>query len=366
MKYFFLFFSLFTTLFYAQDNRKNWSKEKLTWNDFQGVAVNGDNVSKLKYVLSLETKKKEINDTIFNFTEASAYMDRNLSWVKKDQKNNQSLIYNQVIFNLVELHRRKLQLDLNQMNSIYESDLIFNQHFSNLNNEIAKFQKQSKKGNNLPTIEIWEVLINDKLKEYSNKSIKKFKNNKVGLGMFIGLGSGIFTNSLKDHVTNNVINLTYGFDIAYKKHTLFLNGSLSFNIVKKEFIVDDITWMKDKKTTLALIDVSYGYPIIDNSKLKLIPFAGLCITELTSKNNEEDKDLKLVDYNLIFGLNADYKIKRIVNFTPSAFSGGKEYKETSIRVKLFANKVNYSNNLQGYSVNLSVGISWFMHRITLE
>jgi len=366
MKYFFLFFVLFTTLFYAQDNRKDWSTEKLTWNDFQGIAVKGDNVSKLKYVLSLETKKKEINDTIYSFTEASAYMDKNLSWVHKDQKNNQSLRYNQVIFNLAELHRRKLQLDLNQMNSVYELDLIFDKHFSNLNNKIAQFQKQSKKGNSLPTIEIWEVLTDDKLKEYPSKDVLKFKNNKVGLGMFIGLGSGMFTNSLQEHFTNNVVNLTYGFDVAYKKHTVFLNGSISFNKVKKEFIDHETTWLKDKKTTLALVDVSYGYPIIDNSKLRLIPFIGLGITELTSKNTEEDKDLKLVDYNLIFGLNADYKFKKIVSLTPSVFSGGKEYKETAIRVKLFASKVNYSDNLNGYSVNLSVGISWFMHQITLE
>lgn len=364
MKYFLFFFGLFTTLFYAQNNRKDWSQEKLTWNDFQGVPKIDDNVSKLKYILSLETKKKEINDTIFYFTEASGYMDKNLSWVKKDYQNNQYLRYNQVIFNLLELHRRKLQIDLNNMNSVYESDLIFNKHFSNLNNQIAQFQKQSKKGNSLPTIEMWEVLISNKLKEYPTKSLIKFTNSNIGLGMNIGLGSGMFTNSLQEYFTNNVINLTYGFDIAYKKHTLFLNGTLSFNKVNKEFIDDNAIWEKNKKTTLALIDVSYGYPIIDNSKFKLIPFAGLGITELTSKNKEEEKDLKLVDYNLIFGLNADYKFKKIVNLTPSTFSGGKEYKETAIRVKLFANKVNYSDNLNGYSVNLSVGISWFMHKVS--
>ena len=142
---------------------------------------------------------------------------------------------------------------------------------------------------------------------------------------------------------------------------------MSFIKVKKDFITDT-TWKKNDRVSLALIDVSYGYSVLDNNKIKIIPFVGLGITEFSENknNNDEDKELRLVDYNLEIGINADYKFKKIVNLIPNFWLNQKSYNETSVRVKLFANRVNYSNNLSGYAVNLSVGISWLSHQIKTE
>ena len=96
---------------YGQENRKNWTDGKLTWNDFQ-EREQSIGVSELEYFLGYNTGKHKFNDTTVFRIQTFCYMDRNLSWIDKDFKNNQYLKYNQVIFNIAELYRRKLQYAL--------------------------------------------------------------------------------------------------------------------------------------------------------------------------------------------------------------------------------------------------------------
>jgi hypothetical protein len=69
---------------------------------------------------------------------------------------------------------------------------------------------------------------------------------------------------------------------------------------------------------------------------------------------------------MIFGLNTDYKIKTRLKLVPNTYFGVKEKVETSIRARLYVTRANYYEDLQGYSINLTIGLCGFGNMINLK
>ena len=348
----------------GQDNRKYWDEGKLTWDDFNEKDYSIEKVSELKYFIGYNTGKEKLKDTTLIRLKTFCYIDKNLSWVNKKYKNAQTLQYNQVIFDIAELYKRKLQYELDRINSVNEAEIRFNKVFSDFNNTVNQFQEETDWGRNTEKIDKWNSFIKQELLDYKKTSIPPFIKRDFGYGAHLGLGSSIFSGSLGEHFGQS-FNLIFGFDLAYKKSLLYISGTLGGNKVNKDYFSDK-NWHQGQHTNLAIIDLSYAYAIVDNSKLKLAPFAGLGITELTRKNNENENDLRIVDSNVIFGLNTDFKIGKRINLLPSSFTGLKEIVETSIRVRLYVAKANFFDDLNGYSINLSIGLSGFGNLIKLK
>lgn len=356
---FFTIISLFIIVgVYGQDFRKEWTDGKLTWNDFQ-EKEESTGVSELKYFIGYNTGKQKFSDTTFIGMKTYCYVDNNLSWVNKYYKNDQYLKYNQVIFNLVELYRRKLQYELNRVNSTYEAEIRYHQYYNDLNYMVVKFQKETNGGQKQEIIAQWGLIINTELKNHENIKIPKFNKRNFGYALHAGLGSGIFTGTLGQHF-GQTFNFIFGFDFAYKKSILYLNGTLAGGKVIKDYISAK-SWYEGQNANVAIIDASYGYAVVDKSKIKLSPFIGLGITELSgiNKDNKEDA-LRYVDYNFIFGLNADYKIRKRIKLLQ------KEAVETSIRARLYITKANYFDDLNGYSINLTIGLCGFGNLLRLR
>lgn len=347
---------------HGQDNRKNWSEGKLTWEDFQ-EKEESIGASELKYFVGYNKVKQKINDTTVLRIQAFCYVDKNISWVNKIFKNNQYLKYNQVIFDITELYRRKLQYELDRVSSIYEAEVRFNENFAKLNNQISRFQTESTDGQKQKVIDHWDVVIKKELEIHKNIQIPTFSKGNFGYAMHVGFGSGVFTGSLGEHF-GQTFNFIYGFDFAYKKSILYLNATLSGGKVKKDYISTE-KWNQGQQVNIAMINVSYGYTLIDKSKIKLSPFIGIGVTELLRRDKDNKDDvLKIVDYNFNFGLNVDYKIRKRIKLIPSF--GVKESMETSIRTRLYITRVNYFDDLNGYSINLAIGICGFGNILTLK
>jgi len=346
----------------AQDIKKDWAEGKLTWNDFSERNYE-QGVSELNYFLGFETGKQKFGDTIVVRNFAQAYIYKDLSWINPKFKTAQYLRYNQVIFDIIEIHRRRLQIELDRMGS-------FESIYYSCDNEIERFYKESNGGSNLGSIIFWEQKMSDELDFFKEEPIPKFENRSFGYAMHAGLGAGYFTSSLGEHFSST-INLIYGFDVAYKQSIFYINATLAAGNVTKDYSFSDEIWNKKKRAGLAVLDVSYGYAFIDNRKLKLAPFLGLGITELSlfspdymDENDDENTGYRFVDYNVIFGLNADYKLRTKINLAQSWIMNEKV--ETSIRARLYIAKANYAPDLKGYSLNLTIGICGFGNMIRLK
>lgn len=360
-----IFIGLFlSTGLKAQKYQKDWDEGKLTWQDFSEKESN-QGISELKYFLGYNTDKQQYGDTTVLRNKARCYIDRNLSWINPAYKKEQYLRYNQVIFDIVEIHRRRLQFELDRVNSLYGIEGKFNYIYTLCNNEIDKFNKESNGGQNVSTIKIWEQKTSKELKLQPDNEIPEFENENFGYALHAGFGSGFFTSSLGEHFAPT-FNFMFGFDFAYKKSILYLNGTLAGDKVKKDYLSDK-SWYEGQRANVAIIDVSYGYALIDNENIKISPFAGLGITEFTGENKDDKENgLRIVDYNMIFGVNTDYKIRTRLKLVPNPYFGVKEKVETSIRARLYVTRANYYEDLHGYSINLTIGLCGFGNMINLK
>ncbi len=348
----------------AQEYQKNWSDGELTWQDFLEKETN-QGISELKYFLGYNTGKQRYGDTVVLRNTAKCYMDKNLSWINPTYKTEQYLKYNQVIFDIVELHRRRLQYELDRVNSLVEIEGKFNHIYTSCNNEIDKFNQESHSGQDLNTINFWEQKTSGELEFSSDNKIPEFENRNFGYALHAGFGSGFFTGSLGEYFAPT-FNFIFGFDIAYKKTIFYLNATLAGDKVKKDY-VSEKSWNDGQHANVAIIDVSCGYALMDNERFKISPFAGLGITEFTGENKDDKENgFRIVDYNIIFGINTDYKIRTRLKLVPNPFFGVKEKVETSIRARLYVTRANYYEDLQGYSINLTIGLCGFGNMINLK
>lgn len=353
-----------TSLLIAQEQKKYWSDGPLGWHDFT-ERKSPHSISEFKYFLGYHMEKNRYGDTILLRNIAEGYMDTGLSWVDPEYKTGQILRYNQVIFDLVELYRRKLQDELDRVTSVFDIDGRFNYIHRLCEEDINKFHDESAGGQDLKTIEFWEQKISGELTPGSGRKIPEIVDRNFGYALHAGFGSGIFTGSLGDHFTPT-FNFIFGFDFGYKNLLLYLNGTLAGDHVKMDY-TGDIIWNEDQRTHVAIIDASVGYALLDNARIKLSPFAGLGITEISGDNKDnDDDDLRMVDYNRIFGINADYKFRKRIKLIPSSSLGAKEKVEASVRARLYIARADYFEDLKGYSVNLTIGLCGFGKLIRLK
>ena len=143
---------LMSTMATAQESRRGWEKGPLTWSDFvpMGESIGAEH-SYLEYILDVEQRKDEVNGMEMKTRTAVLYVDRKMSWVDTHYRTPQELRYNQVAFNIAELHRRRLQLVIDTggtANMNYYSRL--------LAYEVDSFCHESNYGADTAAVALWE------------------------------------------------------------------------------------------------------------------------------------------------------------------------------------------------------------------
>lgn len=362
----FLFFLNFYS--FCQNNERLWEHGKLTWEDFRSEPVDSNqNDSELSYHISYATIREKTGDSILLKFQTKNFINPKNSWVKESKKNDQLLEYNQVLFDIIEIHRRELQYELNRISNIYKADKIFSQRNEKLSAEIRLFQRQTKSGSGLSKLKEWRWKVDQELNDRRLEVIPEFRDKNFGIGLNIGFGTGLFSGNIRNHFTPS-FNIGYGFDFAYKKFSLLLNASLSNNKVRQAFSENQLTWESDLKTNLTILDASLGYSFIDNSKHKVTSFAGIGVFEVAVPDNEGDNysNHRITSTSLVYGLNYDFKFLKAIRLTPAPFFNGyRERAEHSLRVRLYFAHPTFEN-LRGTSFNLTVGYSLFSRIIKLD
>lgn len=353
---------------YGQTEERLWEEGDLSWSDFKGEPnIYSSGASELNYLLSYKTARKKIGNTIVFLYETRNSINPDLCWVKDDERSDQLLRYNQVMFNIVELYRRGLQSQLHRADNLSMAENKFRNQYHQCSIEIRKLQDDTRAGTKAGAIAFWDEQIARELRAMPLELVPPISDRNFGYGLNFGLGTGLFTATLGDHFTTP-FSVIYGFDAAYKRNILYLNATLAGNRVKREYGEGIAIWPENIRTTLAIIDVSLGRALIDNEKHKFAPFAGLGILEFSVAGNvdEEYKDLRMVNYGFIFGLNYDFKFRKGVRLTPAAYSGSfKERAEQNVRVRMYATTASF-DQIKGTSINLSIGYALFGKLIRVD
>lgn len=168
--FYFLVLSLFSN---SQTSLSNdtliWrSSRPLTWADFKGEVIDGIGLSGEIFCLNLANFERKNASANTNYTVTSVF-DRNKSWIAPKLKTTQELLYFQCVFDIYEVHARKLRKEFSE-NDLGEDpnpmfQKLYNASLTDLTTEFNHLRKETKMGSLLKEVKRWRLKIDEELKQ---------------------------------------------------------------------------------------------------------------------------------------------------------------------------------------------------------
>jgi hypothetical protein len=157
----------------SEDTLHWHSSRPLNWDDFNGEVIEDIGRSGEAICMNLASFKKP---NLFQKTkfEVLAIFDRKQSWVVDEMKNNDGLTYFQIMFNIYEVHARKLRKDLSETKFGLDPNSIFQEKYhhsmSELMNDFNAFRRETKMGQEEEAVSRWKVKVEEEL-----ESLKQYR-----------------------------------------------------------------------------------------------------------------------------------------------------------------------------------------------
>jgi len=167
---------LFPSAIFSQSKNLNdtlhWKESKpLSWQDFKGKPKNGMSGEAFCMLMANYEKPNPLKKTKFKI---AAVWDRKKSWIAPDSKTADELLYYQVLFDIYEVHARKLRKEFSEtkfgLNPEAEFRGKYNTATENLTEEANDYRDETNEGADIAAVKKW----NEKIKE-EFKQLEKFK-----------------------------------------------------------------------------------------------------------------------------------------------------------------------------------------------
>ena len=339
------------------DNRKYWSDEEITLDDFKGNPIEySPFVSELQYFIGYEYKTDKVKDMKYSRFVTYTYIDRSISWIKSEGKNEITLLYNQTILNLAELYSRKLENKLNCLELVKgQENSLAHQYFSSIfdqcNKTINQFKGETSYGIKDSLVLRWHQKSIDDLRTTKRIDIPDYEEKNNSWGMDIGLGYGFLTGEISNYLNNHIDFLQYGFMYSHKKYSYDLRAILGAHTAKQSFDNNKYSLAADTGNLVAFIEASAGYQLYKNDRVSIYPFVGFGIFQLSrsDKSNDNETIEGPIKLQPNIGLNFDYKIK-------SASISSRQRTDLILKTRITYEPINYTGDLKGGTWNLTIGI----------
>ncbi len=151
--------------------------------------------------------------------------------------------------------------------------------------------------------------------EFVRNNIRfKFKASNWGFAFDFFGGYAAQTDELTSQFKNGFA-IGHGFDIEYKRFSLFLRNYIGFSRTLQDMEFEGAIWEKDMQVRQFLPEASLGYAVLDNKQLKLSSFAGIGGVGYTPTESDIEDRPELDDVQIGFatalniGANLDIKLK---------------------------------------------------------
>jgi hypothetical protein len=335
---------------------RQWQDGPLTWADFREQSASARIQSEIAYYFRAVPEQLHIHDTIIYCLRSVLELNRSGTWIDPASRNQLSLAYHQVVFDLAEVCRRALQreLDLNG-----GADLSTNWVYRQSEDRIQRFMAQSRYGLDTDLIAQYAASAQRELAATAERErkIPPFRKTAFGLGLFVGLKSAALNGDLQRGFTTP-IGLDFGFDFGYKEWRLVADALLGGTSSKVALPVDP-RWTADTGLSFAHGSLTIGHPLLRNSVWSITPYAGPAFTEISLRTkDQEDKDPKLSDGGWLGGLQLDVRCRQALRLLYGTTSG-RSFNTTMLRLNVSAMPTDLGAGLKGTPVYVGLGICWY-------
>ena len=332
----------------------HWSAtRRLKLSDFHAPIQPGLGGSEFHYQLGYEVRPTAVLS--LPAIESFCLMFRNLSWVSETARNERTLAYNQVLFDLVEVHSRQMKAQLIALNvdkqfkpKAKQIEYLTN---SELGAEVNRFRSETGGGDDLQALERWQQQIAKQLYDTPDL-VTTYRPARFGYGIFLGVGGALPVGELNQTI-NKPGGFVLGLDIAYRRTMLLLHATLYNCAVQSEFSHNNQTWQSGMPVNPTLYEIGFGHIIRTTARTRFIPYVGYRLLELSphDRNDERFKGFSLIDHAPTAGL--------IVDFTFNCHADRPEDNFWFVRTKLAYSPVLTPAPFSGGLINFQLGVGGF-------
>ena len=362
---------LMSTMATAQESRRGWEKGPLTWSDFvpMGESIGAEH-SYLEYILDVEQRKDEVNGMEMKTRTAVLYVDRKMSWVDTHYRTPQELRYNQVAFNIAELHRRRLQLVIDTggtVNMNYYSRL--------LAYEVDSFCHESNYGADTAAVALWEWNVRQQIDSITPYMVEQHqKANTIEkitplylMAFNIGGGAKMFAGDMHKLFAPSG-GIYFDFEGGLWRHLFVMGFYIGGGRCRPDSIDNvrsiDKLYATDRLTTLDMY-INYGFMAVDAHRWCITPFVGYGMQGFLYDDEEYSESggpiegcwRAGVDVKYHLGADDEYYGNSLTRFLCSA--QGKVYLS-------FDRFKSIIGSPTGVTINMQLGFSLGMRELTLR
>ena len=348
-------------LLQAQTDRRLWSQGPLTWNDFTVMPASSGQRSYLQYGIGYNPVRDTLDGVRCCYYRAESWMLPSSSWVTANHRDSNTLRFNQIIFDMLEVERRQLQQSINANTNEIAYGEILRAASSSLSSRIESFSLLSHDGADTAVLSAFERQVAAELAQLPADYHPRYTARPFGYGLYVGIGVTGSTGSMgKAFAPGAGLNL--GFDFSYNRHLLILDGTLGLCKARQTFSLADPdgtvnTFPEGKLGGLLTINFGYGYTLVDNLRWQLSPFVALGIREFSYSGQDQNSSFAYARPEPVVGLQFRHHLWQQHAFPEYGFlAGGGRVSELS-RVSLQGRLLlSYSSfpDLQGSPTGLSI------------
>ncbi|GAB4022461.1 hypothetical protein [Spirosoma koreense] len=335
----------------------HWSAtRRLRLSDFHAPVQPGLGGSEFHYQIGYEVRPTSLWSP--PAIESFCLMFRNLSWVSETARNDRTIIYNQLLFDLVEVHARQMKAKLIEL----EVDKYFKDKAkqieyltnSELGAEVNRFRSETGGGDDLQALQRWQRQVAKQLYDTPNL-ITTYHSSRIGYGVFLGGGVALPTGPLHQLI-NPMFGVGIGLEVTYRRTLLLVQPTLFGGKIRSNFSFQNQLWETGTPISPVLGEVALGHILQPNARTRVIPYIGYRYFGITPRdhNDERYKDFRLKSHAPMLGVIVDFKLKDNLH----------KADRTEDSFLFFRTKVSYSPLLtqepfSGGLINVQVGLSLF-------
>ena len=275
----------------AQVNQRYWSQGPLTWDDFTVMPVpSSGERSQMFYIMTFKPVRDTIDGIRCCYYRAESYMMNSDSWVVADHRDDNTLRYNQVIFDILEVETRRLQQSINADPNPFAYDGLFSARGDRLSSRIDNFRSLSHDGTDTAVLASFERQLAAELAQYPAVYHPRYTARPFGYGMYLGVGVTGSTGTLGKAFSPGV-GLNLGFNFSCNCHLFIFDGTLGYCEPNRSLLLTESDgtahhFSAGKGCGLATIHFGYGYHVVDRLRWQLAPFAALGIREFSHNTRD--------------------------------------------------------------------------------
>jgi len=353
----------FVSLSLAQSHKRHWHEGALRLDEFSTHDSISSHYKPIPVLIDYHLYKVKMGDTLVDKYQVYCYTHKENICLSTQENTSFNIRYQQLVFDIAELHKRKLQANLNQLIQ-HNIDQCIQNHNNEHQQTLNLFQ------NNLKTdssqLSFWEKKIKDSLANSPLDPIPKFHKSKIGIGAMFGINSMMTSNTFSDFVSIKP-GIVLAFEIGYKN--LFFNYLYQNNngIVNKYYEQkNEFTLLKGGNISYENHDILLGYQILKSKKWGISPIIGIGKCNFTIPKMFLQNKMVISSNNYEVGVNFEYKIVKNLRLIPGKIFKEKEYSTSSIRLQLYYKRQSAENILKGETFGVCLLMSDFVNLLRLK